>query len=46
MPDPIPRRDFLKTGAAAGVEVPALCDINEAHLNRGIDVVEEARQAS
>jgi predicted dehydrogenase len=26
-----------------GVEVPAVCDINEAHLNRALDLVEKAR---
>ncbi len=35
---------LLRLALAAGVEVPALCDIDEAHLNRGLEIVEKARQ--
>ncbi len=34
---------LLKLALDAGVEVPALCDIDEAHLNRAIDLVAKAR---
>ncbi len=34
---------LLSLALAAGVEVPAVCDINEAHLNRAIDLVAKAR---
>lgn len=34
---------LLRLALAAGVEVPALCDINEANLNRAIDAVAQAR---
>ena len=31
---------LLRLALAAGVEVPALCDIDQSHLNRGLDVVD------
>ena len=34
---------LLRLALKAGVEVPALCDIKEAHLNRAIGIVEKAR---
>ena len=34
---------LLRLALAAGVEVPSLCDISEANLNRAIDVVAQAR---
>jgi len=34
---------LLRVALGAGVDVPALCDMNEAHLNRAIGVVEKAR---
>jgi len=33
----------LGRAVAAGLEIPALCDIDEAHLNRGIGIVAKAR---
>ncbi len=30
----------------AGIEIPALCDIKEAHLNRAIDLVRKARPSA
>ena len=34
----------VRLALAAGVEVPAICDINQANLNRALDIVEKARQ--
>ncbi|MCR4413252.1 MAG: Gfo/Idh/MocA family oxidoreductase [Thermoguttaceae bacterium] len=34
---------LLNLALAAGVEVPAVCDIREAHLNRALDLVAKAR---
>jgi predicted dehydrogenase len=36
----------VQLALAAGIEIPALCDIKEAHLNRAIDIVEKARPGS
>ena len=33
----------VRLALAAGVDVPAVCDINEAHLNRALAIVEKAR---
>ncbi len=33
----------VRLALAAGIEIPALCDIKEAHLARAIDVVQKAR---
>ena len=33
----------VRLALAAGVDVPAICDINEAHLNRALDIVAKAR---
>lgn len=34
---------LLRLALNAGVDMPALCDIKEANLNRAIDIVEQAR---
>ena len=34
---------LLRLALAAGVEVPALCDIKDAHLNRAVNLVAKAR---
>ena len=33
----------VRLALSAGIEIPAICDIKEAHLNRAIDLVEKAR---
>jgi predicted dehydrogenase len=33
----------VRLALAAGIDIPAICDIKEAHLNRAIDLVEKAR---
>ena len=35
---------LLRLALEAGVEVPALCDINEANLNRAIGLTAQARE--
>ena len=34
---------LLRLALAAGAEVPALCDVKPAHLNRAVDAVQKAR---
>ncbi len=33
----------VRLALAAGIEIPAVCDIKEAHANRAIDVIQKAR---